>query len=754
MGTDVTEVAGALPPSYSCQVHQSMCTELMKLIERIEEIYPRIEAARPGWASGIRLLCKLGGAIERAKQLLQYCSESSRLYLAYNGVVIVSRFERSRTSLEQCLGQIKDMVPVMLSTEISSIIDDLVAAKFSLDCSDEEAGKAIRDLLQHYTSSSDFVEYEIGTLQVATSRLCITNSVSLLMEKRSIKKLLHRVGDSDPKKNKNLRYLLHLLKKYGDLILNQATNPDSQPEGAFGHRILDDNFVYNNSARIGSCPARESTETQADKISTPEIPAEFRCPLSRRVMYDPVAIESGQTYERMWIQKWFDEGHDTCPKTNMKLTHHTLTPNTGRKDLISQWCENYGVPILDPNVQSYPSLDSSVNSIQSLGGITMNDLHIPLDISSISLGSPDENFHHTKIADGSGSMLMKKNDDLHGCKSDAIMNQTDVEILSVLTELNWESKCKIVEDAKSLLREDDKVCVSLSFENFVEPLISFLRDANDHHDATAQRAGFQLLLEFLRKNRSGISCLHEDALGILTSFLDTEVTEEALAILEVLSTHQDVSSKIKASGALVSILKILDCQSREFQEFAIRILRNLSSNIEVCSEIVSAQCTPKLVPFINDEHLASYCVVLLRNLCETEEGRVSVAETHGCIGSIAKLLESESPEDQEHAVAILLSLCSQRIQYCHLVMEAGVLTSLCNVTLNGNDKGKAIALELVRQLNDVEFVKDQKCSAPDMDATMESRHPVESKPPKTKSGFFTGIFKKSKYNSDGLTKKR
>ncbi|KAJ8770637.1 hypothetical protein K2173_021284 [Erythroxylum novogranatense] len=254
MGTDVAEVAGAVPPRYSCQVHQSMCTELMKLIERIEEIYPRIEAARPGWASGIRLLCKLGGAIERAKQLLQYCSESSRLYLAYNGDVIVSRFERSRTLLEQCLGQIKDMVPVMLSIEISSIIDDLVAAKFSLVCSDEEAGKAIRDLLQHYTSSSHFVEYEIGALQIVASRLCITNPVSLLIEKRSIKKLLHRVGDSDPKK-KNLLYLLHLLKKYRDLIPNQATNPDSQPDG--GRRILDDNSVYSNSARIGSCPARE-----------------------------------------------------------------------------------------------------------------------------------------------------------------------------------------------------------------------------------------------------------------------------------------------------------------------------------------------------------------------------------------------------------------------------------------------------------------------------------------------------------------
>ena len=32
-------------------------------------------------------------------------------------------------------------------------------------------------------------------------------------------------------------------------------------------------------------------------------------------MSDPVIICSGQTYERVCIEKWFSEGNDTCPKT-------------------------------------------------------------------------------------------------------------------------------------------------------------------------------------------------------------------------------------------------------------------------------------------------------------------------------------------------------------------------------------------------------------------------------------------------------
>lgn len=66
----------------SCwKVHCRMCTELKKLLERILRIFPLIEAARPRSSSGIQSLCSLNSAIDKAKQLLQHCSESSKLYL-------------------------------------------------------------------------------------------------------------------------------------------------------------------------------------------------------------------------------------------------------------------------------------------------------------------------------------------------------------------------------------------------------------------------------------------------------------------------------------------------------------------------------------------------------------------------------------------------------------------------------------------------------------------------------------------------
>jgi hypothetical protein len=63
------------------QIHRLMCLELKKFINRISEIFPAIEAARPRCASGIQALCSLNLAMDKAKLFVQHCSESSKLYL-------------------------------------------------------------------------------------------------------------------------------------------------------------------------------------------------------------------------------------------------------------------------------------------------------------------------------------------------------------------------------------------------------------------------------------------------------------------------------------------------------------------------------------------------------------------------------------------------------------------------------------------------------------------------------------------------
>ncbi|KAE8707733.1 hypothetical protein F3Y22_tig00110377pilonHSYRG00299 [Hibiscus syriacus] len=709
MGTDTIEVLET--PSYSYhstfKVHHMMFMELRKSVDRILRIFPEIEAARPRCSSGIKALCSLNNAIEKAKLLLQYCSESSKLYLAITTDAIVSRCKKAKNLLEQGLCQIQSTVPVMLVVEISQIVDDLRAANFVPDKFDAEAGKVVRGLLHQGAATPDSLEYaEMRALQTAASQLHITSSTTILIEKRSIKKLLEKVGNTDLQKKKILKYLLYLLKKYGHLIIREQIDDTVDHNGVFTVNNPGINFVSAHSVDVESRKEYQQYDVQYDKLSGSSPPEEFKCPISLRLMYDPVVIASGQTFERVCIQRWFDDGNDTCPNTETKLAHLSLTPNAVMKDLISNWCTKYGITIKDPSLQSdmLHSLENSSTSIASFGS-SINDMRFPLDISNISIGSLDTSYNsdgsRNKVADGLRLIRKQTSDDLSQYQNPSNACKMDVESLFSLSELDWESQYEIVEDMKNHLKCDDLACMPMSSKNFIEPLIKFLSLARDMLDIRAQKAGFQLLLTFLSKTRNGIRYLKEDAYSLLSLSLNSEVTKEVLGIIEVLSAQSSCKSKIAASGALISILNILDSKITEFQEQVIKILHNLSSNLDICSNIASLECIPKFVPFLEDATLARHCIVLLRNLCNNQEARLSITETPGCITSIAMLTETGSHEDQEHALAILLTLCSQRVEYCQLVMdECDIFPALFDVSVNGSDKGKASAMELLRLLRD------------------------------------------------------
>ncbi|CAI7786229.1 unnamed protein product [Closterium sp. NIES-54] len=76
-----------------------------------------------------------------------------------------------------------------------------------------------------------------------------------------------------------------------------------------------------------------------------EVSLEFICPLSDRVMAEPVIIASGLTYEREYIQAWFDAGHMTCPRSGEKVRHTEYFPNVALKALIMEWCAKHNVKL-------------------------------------------------------------------------------------------------------------------------------------------------------------------------------------------------------------------------------------------------------------------------------------------------------------------------------------------------------------------------------------------------------------------------
>ncbi|PSS31332.1 U-box domain-containing protein [Actinidia chinensis var. chinensis] len=682
MGNEVADLV-EFPYCYTMKVHRLICLELKKCMDRISQIFPSIESARLQCVKGIQAMCSLHVSMEKTKLLVLHCSESSKLYLAITGETILLRCEKIRNSLELCLSQIQNMVPKWLAAKISRVLDDLRVATFTLESSEDEAGNVLLLLLRQDITASDSVNMsELKPLQMAALWLNITTPMAVLIERRSIKKLLEKVRGTDPNKEKILKYLLYLVRKYGRSIGGYQTEPVLNVENSLEW-------------------------AQIDVSGEHEPPEEFKCPLSTRLMYDPVIIANGKTFERVWIEKWFDEGHDTCPKTNTKLADLLVTPNYAIKDLISRWCTTHGVTVPEPCSQPTPpghrlQKFQSSSSISSFGS-SMNGLG--LQISNVSIRSSNTNcgfdLSPAKIEEGIEINFPPINSDPSKLKLHTNGRGISLSFLSKLSALPWPSQCKALEDVKTRLEENSLGSHTMISNSYIEPLIRFLKDAHDRYDLKAQRDGAELILTFLREIGNEMPPLQEDAIFVLSSLLDSEITEVALSIMEIVSIQQCYRSTV-LSGVLPSILRILENHIGEHHLLllALKILNNFSTNIDTAQHMVYLDFISKLAPFLSDGNLAGYCLKVLKNLCNIEEARVAVSESNVRISSLVELLEIGTNKEQELAMEIMISLCDDCAEHCQLVIKERTIRSLEKISVYGNARGKVIATDLLQILKD------------------------------------------------------
>ncbi|KAG6626835.1 U-box domain-containing protein 5-like isoform X1 [Carya illinoinensis] len=491
-------------------------------------------------------------------------------------------------------------------------------------------------------------------------------------------------------------------------------------------------------------------ETRANDFGTPEPPKEFKCPISMQVMHDPMIIASGMTFERFWIEQWFNEGNQTCPITHMKLDNLFMAPKSILKELIDAWSSQQGItipdPYLKPNICSLFSRDSSVSSSIASFPSSVNNLNLHLSAVSIRSSGTDDILEI--LDDFSESRLSCR----HGQKnaiSEKLNHSTEtygnmLASLSRLAALSWGSQCKTVRDVNKTLQENKHACHTSISSSCVEPLINFLKDAYGLTDVKEQRDGAEVLLAILRNNSSEMLLFDKDGIYVLASYIETEITGEVLGIIEILSSQPEYKSMIVATGVLPSILKVLNTKTRDFHSIAMKILCNLSCNCDIGYHMVYLDCIPKLIRLLGDPDLARFCIEIIRNLCSIEEVRIAVAETSSCISNISQILETGTKEEQEHAAGVLLFVCREHADFCQLVMRDTILQSLVDLSLNGNSRGQIIASELLQLL---EHVKDDpaKCSIPKTDLALldisssSSSQYEDKKPPFRAFRFFRKI---------------
>lgn len=106
-----------------------------------------------------------------------------------------------------------------MALQISEVLLDLRAAEFSLEFEEDEARKAILELLDKDLPGSESLNStELDAIEIATTRLKITSALTLLEEKSALNCQLRKVMRTNQREEELLKYLLYLLIKYRKFI--------------------------------------------------------------------------------------------------------------------------------------------------------------------------------------------------------------------------------------------------------------------------------------------------------------------------------------------------------------------------------------------------------------------------------------------------------------------------------------------------------------------------------------------------------
>ncbi|KAG6486754.1 hypothetical protein ZIOFF_055333 [Zingiber officinale] len=678
-------------------LHGEMCKQLSAIVYDILKIFPSVEEAKPRSKSGIQALCSLHVAIDKARNILRHCSECSKLYLAITSDSVLVKFNKVKCGLEEGLQLVHGIVPQQdISRRIKEIMEAAAATGFALDQSEKQVGDEVISLLnkeKRFDGDSNDHE-ELKIFHQAVLKLGITSYKTALWERRSLKKLLESArAEEDERKESIVAYLLHLMRKYSKLFRKDLPDDaDFQQGSCPSSPTVDCTAVQEKGWRLEKPASKLCSinfkQSGEESGNAPVPPEELRCPISLQLMYDPIVISSGQTYERVCIEKWFGDGHSTCPKTRQQLSHLCLTPNYCVKGLIVSWCEQNGVAAPSGPPES----------------LDLNYWRLALSVPDNQTAPPENGSAKTPepLKAEESVSLEKKDDEL-----DEVAKCEN--LLAALNQARtMEEQREAAEKIRLLLKNDEEARIYMGASGFVEALVQFLKSAVDEGDEPAQETAAMALFNLaVNNNRNKEKLVSAGLMQLLEEMIRNPKMHEAAAALYLnLSCLESAKVMIGSSPSavhfLVQLLQAANCR-RSCKHDALYALYHLSSHPANVAPLLSAGVINVLHSLIAAAPAASgnkmwveKALAVLINLSSSPSANREIVSTAGLIAAMASVLENGEAVEQEQAASCFLLLCEGDKSCSHVVLQEGVIPSLVCVSVNGTPRGREKAQRLLK----------------------------------------------------------
>lgn len=371
-------------------------------------------------------------------------------------------------------------------------------------------------------------------------------------------------------------------------------------------------------------------------------PPEFRCPLSKELMRDPVILSTGQTYDRPFIQKWLKAGNRICPRTQQVLSHTILTPNQLVRDMITQWCKTRGVQF--PGSLQYPDED----------GLTEADRDLFLSLlKKMSSTQSDQ-----KEAARTLRSLTKRMPSFRALFGESL--ESIPQLLTPLcksksqTEIHPDLQEDLITTLLNLSIHDNNKKLVAETPMVIPLLLDALRFGTIETRTNASATLFTLSALDSNKTLIGKAGALKPLIDLLEEGHPLAMKDVASAIFNLCITHENKSRAVR-DGAVRALLNKI--KNRVHVDELLSILAMLSSNqkaVEEMGELGAVSCLLSLIKETNCARNKENCIAILYTICYYDRTKwKEMREEESSYGTLSQIVQNGTSRAKRKANGIL-----------------------------------------------------------------------------------------------------
>nr|CAB3446598.1 unnamed protein product [Digitaria exilis] len=374
------------------------------------------------------------------------------------------------------------------------------------------------------------------------------------------------------------------------------------------------------------------------------VPEQFLCPISSKIMRDPVVLASGQTYDRRFIQEWLSSGNRTCPQTQQVLSNTILIQNHLVRSMISQWC-------------------------------TDNEITLP----------PVENQEEDLVTNNERKTFSKIFQRI-ASSSNLSEQREAIKDLRLLTKCNSSLRAAIGEKPESISQMISTVS-NPELENnaeVLEDMVTAILNLSIHESNKKIIGDDPLAIPFLiRALQSGTM----------------EARSNAAAAIFSLSALNSNKAKIGELGAMRPLVDLLEQGSMIAKKDAASAIFNLCMLHENKSRATKSGVIDVTLKAIADDSLVDESLAILALLSGDHETVEEIGETGGVASMLHIIKEDQCKRNKENAAAVLFAVCMyDRTKLREVAEDESLNGSLAWLTQNGTSRARRKATGILDKM--------------------------------------------------------